>query len=332
MKIIENIAPFNHFFYRDCLYNSLFSVIGYFGEDIWHVLSNELMLYKKTPDSIFGSGIVYTAVKPLTQILEDMGIQASVENCGDMISYTCRAIDRGMPVIIKVDCYDESIRRDLYKKEHLDHNILIYGYDETEGIFYIIEHSSRNSLNYKYQKISFADAKKAHMGYIDYFSKHKPEDPLIIKYFRKEKSSRAFDENTPAHQFLTNCYDNRAEIAGQKKYIDIILSRLEFLLMHQCELEKNIDDVVFALTEIINSTTVSKRKLERFLADPEITAFADTLLTLWQYIRLTVLNFKFGGVRIGEKLNAAVAQLRMISETETGLIDSVLLICRKKLS
>lgn len=60
--------------------------------------------------------------------------------CNRVVENIKEAISSRNLVIISVDCYYESIRQDMFEKEHWPHNLLIYGYNDDHATFFVLEH------------------------------------------------------------------------------------------------------------------------------------------------------------------------------------------------
>ena len=147
--LINQIEPFNDIFYKSCFYNSLIPILIYYGKDFMPIIVNDICVYqKKRLDSKNTTLTVgYLSQRDPFEIIEDMGIQVSSKaESGDIIHDLVNAIKNKVPVIIWVDCYYASIRKDVYHKKHQGHTWLVYGVDEEQRVFYIIEHSIRDIL------------------------------------------------------------------------------------------------------------------------------------------------------------------------------------------
>lgn len=310
MKIIKDIIPFNDFFYKDCYYNSLFSILHHYKCDIIDFLINEIALYARSEDNVLQGVVTYHSILTLKEILKKNNILV-FEGYGHegIVGKIRESIDNGMPIIIKVDCYNESIREELYHKGHLDHSLLIYGYNDIERKFCIIEHSDKNNLNYSYKLISYDDTVEANKGYLEYYGNL--GEPLYMQFCRiadEEKSPAAGSRNRFA-AYAANYLSYRREVMEGLKSLVVISSNIIRALRYTGFLSEHIDEILQLINEIINAKKIDKYRLNYFFTDDKILDTIDTIVSDWLYIRLSILNFKYSGNCIHDKFNASISKL-----------------------
>lgn len=175
VNIIPNIRPFNEIYYKDCFYNSVIPVIDHFSGSRYPILSNDI-LYYQLPDSTDPSSlqIIYQDADSLDQVLERTGLTVrTIDRCERLIDDIAYSIKAGCPVVIWVDCYYESIRRDTYNKIHWGHTLLLYGIDLENRQCTIIEHQNRMNLNYRPHIVGFDDILRPYRGYLEVFYQEK---------------------------------------------------------------------------------------------------------------------------------------------------------------
>lgn len=155
---IEGIVPFNEVFYRSCIYNSVFAVMGYYGASVLPVFTNDVILYHSA-DQLEGlEKMNYIEKESLENLLYGQGIRLQVRDvCTNVIQEIISCIDKGHPVIVGIDCFFETIRSEFYKKANWSHNVLVYGYDNDTQEMCVIEHSGINNLDYRERRISYLD-------------------------------------------------------------------------------------------------------------------------------------------------------------------------------
>lgn len=321
IKKIEQIQPFNDFFYRDCFYNSLFSIINYAEGDIGNILANEIQLYDHMPANILKVGIVTISIEPMNKILESMNIfcYRSEQKVDPYEIYD--ALDNDMPVIIIVDCFEESIRREYYQKEHFDHNLLIYGYDLEQSIFYIIEHSRKNRLDYKKKTIPIEIVLNASNAYICHYQNEKQDATILYKFYQKQLKDRV--KKNASITFCENYLKYENVLRMQFEKLDIIKDTLYRLIYDRKKLSECIDTVCDEITDIINAKKIEKRKLELFLNHIEMNQKTESILNGWIAIRLNLMNYQYDGTEIERKLDEAAKRLNEIVIEEKRLIRSV---------
>lgn len=169
--ILQEIEPFNYFFFINCFYNTLFSVLTYYHYPVSLFLQyfKSEVRCEKQPYTI-----EYRLAHNMEEIIKSMGweIERS-ETAHDLISPVVENLNKGRPSIVSIDCFDFPVRRDMYQKTHHPHSILIYGYDAESLKFYILDQINAESLSYQKQIVDARDLVKAHEGYCRYYQEEK---------------------------------------------------------------------------------------------------------------------------------------------------------------
>jgi hypothetical protein len=171
VNTIPNIRPFNEIYYKDCLYNSVIPIIDHFSGSRYPVFSNDILYYQLLDNTDPSSlQIIYQDADSLDQVLERTGLMVrTIDRCEQLIDNIAYSIKAGCPVVIWVDCYYESIRRDTYNKIHWGHTLLLYGIDLENRQCAIIEHQNRMNLNYRPHTVGFDDILRPYQGYLEVF-------------------------------------------------------------------------------------------------------------------------------------------------------------------
>lgn len=328
LKIIEQIHPFNEFFYRDCFYNSLFSIINYAQGDIGNILANEIQLYDYMPANVLKVGIVTISIEPMNKVLEDMNVfcYSSQHKVEPYEIYD--ALDNDMPVIVMVDCFEESIRGEYYQKEHFDHNLLIYGYDLEQSIFYIIEHTRKNRLDYKKKTIPIETVLNASNAYICHYQNENQDAAILYKFYNKQSKDKS--KKNASIMFCENYLRYEDILRMQFKKLDKIKDTLSRLIYDKKKLSECIDTICDEITGIINVKKIEKRKLEMFLNQIQVNQLAESILNGWVAIRLNLMNYQYGGTEIERKLDEAAKRLSEIVVDEKRLVRLVFYFLHKQ--
>ena len=115
-KEIVSINTFNDFYYKSCFYNAFFSIVNYFDKDILPILSNDVLIYHKE-DNEENMEIKYLEIQQFINVINSVGIGVKLKfKCEDVISDIKSALCRNRFVILWIDCYYESNRKEMYLK------------------------------------------------------------------------------------------------------------------------------------------------------------------------------------------------------------------------
>jgi amino acid adenylation domain-containing protein len=317
-KILENIEPFNELFYKTCFYNSLFPVLGYFGESILPVLMNDIIMYRCSSEGqSLDEGICYEPVRPLEMILEeaDIGIDTGLESENIIIGIE-KSISNDRPVILRVDSFYESIRKDTYMKKHLNHTLLIYGYDSSEQVFYIIEHDREENLSYKKCTIPYGDVVNAYTGYREYFADNE-EDAVFCAFFRNGNPPPSHGIEEYGRILARNILNSRDKIAESMEALETFISRYNEITSSETALKDNVTALVSFLNDIINGKIVEKYRLSKlFDQQSDIMELLSLIITQWNEVRKTIARFMYLPVFNPEAFSKSVCIMNDILDNE----------------
>lgn len=254
-KVIKNIIPFNNIFYKSCFYNALFTSLQHFNKSILQFLSAEVYKYEwnQQNNDQMGFQLTYIADQnDIDKLFEQRVYTYGIRNNENIVFDVISAIDENRPVILGIDCFYESIRKDTYQKIHWPHNIVVFGYNCEMQIFHVIEHSHIDSLEYKEQFIPFEDIISGHKSFESSFKKQLKKSDYIQLF--------AYPFVFPDHHFdlllkqYTNMYKKyEGEIRKgyntvslfSEQMIDLIDNK-KMALQHLFEIKEHFKNVLYA--------------------------------------------------------------------------------------
>lgn len=328
-KVIQGIEPFNEVFYKNCFYNSAFPVAKYYNKSVIPFLVNDILTYeRKQGKGELMLGADYYACRPVEEILEASGLTAQIKTrCEDIVSDLIYSISNGNPVITGVDCFYESIRNDMYMKNHWPHTLLVYGYDLANKTFNIIEHKFRDNLAYEKMTISFADIVNASNGYVENFPDHS-SNFLTYEITCAEQTDASQKKDSTlsyADTFAKNFRDHETVIAQSFGHLDRFIEAFSMIPQDSALLEENAGEMLSNMNEIINAKIVEKYKIESvFSADSKIAALINEIIDKWTYIRGVIAKYVYSSVYKQKPLLTSVERLRDIRRLEDELYQAIL--------
>ncbi|ADL52810.1 hypothetical protein [Clostridium cellulovorans] len=185
-----DFEPFNDFYFINCYYNAMFSLLNKFKRDISEVLldfkstyiieNNFINIVVKEQDEPYK----YWAQKGITV---EQGIYSD-----NIISDIIEVLKDQDPVILWIDGYYQPLIVDLYHKQHWLHALLIVGYEDNN--FHVVEHSHKDSLNYQVNCVSKEDLMEMIKGYVTYFKEIK-KYPVYSVYKKSDFNSSLTDSD-----------------------------------------------------------------------------------------------------------------------------------------
>lgn len=281
-NLLEGILPFNAFTYKNCFYNSLFSAAQNLGISIPMIIENDIPYYKMKQD--FELGISLRSDKSIEEMVRSLGIKCRVNKSDNNILLSIKqAIDKGRPVIIWVDSYYESIRKDTYQTTHHPHSLLVFGYDDFIEEFTIIEHSSIEALDYAPTSIPYKD--------------------IVLGYENYEERFLGIENDYSYYEFYRYSSDSNIGLFRSKYYKrlklqfeDLVLSLKEIDLF-RCKLRSAITvDILYmnrmlnGINEIINYKTVEAFLYEELFGESEMLKHQKSIIRGWSIIRIRLLR------------------------------------------
>jgi len=276
-KKLKGIKPFNKFGFRSCYYHQLITAFSKFGVDdkIW--LMNYLQIYKFDAEKpkIFVEELEILSEKEIENIAGLKLIKK--KRSENIIDEIINSIDKGMPAIVAVDGYYLDYREDIYKKRHVGHFLLFYGYDKTTKKFIINEHMYLNSQTYVESKVDFKVIDKSFKNYLKRLTK--PDSYGIIKIKRKCKPS-AIDINKYKKTVSKNKTLISESLTSIKQFCDYLLN----VSKDEVVLRKYIDAILEPLGILRCKKVINKHQLMFVYENDDINDTADKIVEAQIYI------------------------------------------------
>lgn len=286
---ISGVTPFTYFYFQDCLYNSLFSILNYYNRTILPFILNTQMIFSKSKKNILNLSFDYSNNKSLSNILENLELNLETYLDNELLLKNIKdAIDENALVIVNVDCYYEVIRKDTFMKEHLDHNLLVYGYDDTKVLVY--EHSNSNTLNYKPVEIDYDNLKKANNGFCTRYLIDKQQQFSYCKINKNKEYKLANDNinNNCILEYSIIFLDNQGNEKLSLDNLCSTLNKLSEIMNDDTLLKENTNNVLEVINDVINV-----KKLQHYLFkffSKNLQDIADDLTKYWAFIRLFIVK------------------------------------------
>lgn len=297
VKKLTGIKPFNDFFYKSCFFNSLFPVVQFYDKDILPFIVNDVLAYH-LEDIQSGKSLnaEYIGIKSAEDIIGDVGIDLKKKMYNvNIIEEIIESISYGNPVIVWVDCYYESLRKDLFQKRHHPHTWLIYGFDRQQKVFNIIEHTYTDSLTYNEYMISFSELLCCYEGFLNNHS-HTIDSP---SYFEFGKSSDNMSEDAYFQHssgkcrdiLLNNLHEKKGAIYQGLEEFNVFIHNFERMTSDESEFRKYAENAESSLNNIINIKQAERYRVKKiFIDNPELVEKIESILDHWYHVRAYTLK------------------------------------------
>ena len=319
IKILDNIEPFNDIYYKDCFYSALFPVVKHFNKDITPFLVNDVDVYTCQQDNKAKLiTINYKSSKTVEQLLKNQDIICKNKIKSDnIINDITESIAQNRPIIVAIDCFYVPMREDLYQKVHWEHFWLVYGYDNTQQIFNIVEHRHRGSLTYKKYIISYQDLVNSYVGYLSNFQMGN-EAPTYFEFYLENtiNSLKINHDDEVKKIYAANIVNNKHDILEGLKEIKIFEEYFKKTTASG-NINKNINKIIEMLNHIINTCKAEMYKIKLLYPEKEdIVVSLNKVIDSWEFIRLKLSRCMFTSLYDNNSINATLEKLANIYEYE----------------
>lgn len=332
-KQLEPIIPFNGVFYKGCFFNSLFSMLSFFGTDELPLLFNDMIVYGHNEDS----GLIraeYVGFRETHAVLLEQGIRMNVsEVVEDVVVAIQQSIQAGRPVIVSVDSYYIPGRKDTYQKMHWPHSLLVFGFDNPNRMFDIVEHRDRDSLTYDKRSITFDDLAKAFEGYIESRKRAKSgelttwpdiEAPLYAE-FEEEALAAAGTASqlaAVAADFEQRMSDFKHRMLQSVETLNPFIEKIRRWIDDETAVKNGAEALLYEITGIINAKQVEKYRLMRMSGRyPQLLHHLQAVTVDWNIIRTIIGKLVFSGIYKREDLARLIPHLERIATLEASIAD-----------
>lgn len=313
--ILPNIEPFNDLYYRNCFYNSFFPVVSHFGGSILPYLVNDLLLFHRTDTGdAEGYELRYEEIKPQETLFTEMNLSVrTVYDFGDIRTALIQNISQGNPVIVWVDCYEIPFRSDAFRNQHVDHTILVYGFDEGAQLFHIIEHDRRENLSYKPCLIAFDDLIRACNGYATYYQQLEQRDAYYIIEHQSGDEYRGTELNELRQRFESDLTYNRHRLQESMGVLQQLAAWFIVASSNESSLKQYAESMIETLNQILNAKQVEGYRLTALYGeDASLLAIHRECVEHWETIRKGIVRFFYAPVYQMERIKAIHARLEQL--------------------
>ncbi len=237
------------------------------------------------------------------------------------------SINDERPTIIYIDCYYESIRPDAYQKNHFPHTLLIYGYDNIDETFYILEHRYRDSYLYEKRTISYSDAVNSYNGFIANLQK----DNIYPTYFEyaikcNDKSSEKNNiiKKEYIEMFSENLQENKKAINNGIEALKLFTADFKQIVLEESLLKNNIDDLLNTFNVIINNKNLERYCiLKTFSSKLNSINLCESIINNWSFIRGIIGKYKLSSQYNLKSFEKSIEKLKEIYDLECRWYDSL---------
>ncbi|MCL2591841.1 MAG: BtrH N-terminal domain-containing protein [Defluviitaleaceae bacterium] len=276
---LESIKPFNELYYKNCLYNSLFSIIKFYKRSINPLFSYDLFYYdvsiKNSDNSLYNIVSILETKKPEDIVVNDIGLQFNkVVQANNIVVRINNAVKSNVPSIIWVDAFYLPYRNDTYKRRHLPHALLVYGVSPCMKYYKIIDHDKFETLTYEKRSLAVDELSIAYEGYKNNFSDFNLDTFYEIWQGNTKAVSELYCYDTYINNYINKAdfiYNSISSIKKLEKYLIEIYSQESLVSLH-------VENILLKLNFAIELKRAEKFVQQRFNLVDSVIKYLDNSL------------------------------------------------------
>lgn len=321
---LAGIEPYNDIYYKGCFFNAFFPILNHFNIDLFSFISNDIIVYEYNKNLERADfGIKFISIRDAEELLNDVGLYAeSRKVAADIIDNIIDSISLHRPVIIGVDCFYESIRPDMYKKNNWSHYVSIYGYDQDTATVNILEHDNVYNLTYRKCRIGYTDIYNSYNGRLKNFSRNN-RLPNYLEFYTNSNETK---ENNLIRNystvFLDNMSNNKHLIYSSLENIKQIAEFFMKVGNSEDKLIDGINGITISLTNIVNAKIAERYKINKLLnGQEELIGIINIIINNWSFARSICEKIKLTKKYHQESLEKIFVKLMQIYEMENSYND-----------
>ncbi|GGG02026.1 beta-ketoacyl synthase N-terminal-like domain-containing protein [Paenibacillus aceti] len=325
--VLPNIEPFNDLYYRNCFYNSFFPVVKHFGGSILPYLINDLLLYQQAdPEGTQAYELCYEEIEPQETLFAQMNLSVQPRPAYgdiDIKQMIIHNLSQGNPVIVWVDCYEIPFRSDAYQKQHVDHTLLVYGFDRGTEMFHIIEHDRRENLSYKPCLIAFEDLVRACRGYETQGQQQEQGGAYYIIQHQPGAPYREPELDELRQRFESHLTQHRHRLQESLAILQQFAAWFIEVSSTEASLKQHIDSIIETLNQVLNAKQVEAYRLTALYGEGAILAAHHECVEHWETIRKGLVRFFYVPVYQTERIEAIQAKWEQLLTAEQQFLSQL---------
>lgn len=206
MSFLNQIMPFNKYFYYNCFHSCLFSIIEANEGDVRKVMISGIphLVINENKQQLYTR---FDFMEDYGHLLEEQGLKVERQDKLDdsgKINFAVSRLKEDKPVIISVDCFELPYMEDLYHKQKWPHSILLTGYIEERDSIRVIDIPSRDATIFQKYEMSLSDLEKAVVCYSAMLVNNNMYSDDRVYSFEKKGSGKKYKDTELLEAWNTN--------------------------------------------------------------------------------------------------------------------------------
>lgn len=295
---------FKDIWVKDCFHMSFLPAVQTILGNADCVLFNQIFKYEKTENCLnfkpYDFQDIYT-------ILKQQNINAiPAKQVEDICIYLKEQLQADNMIIVGVDNYYETVRRDCYHIKHNGHSVLVYGMDTDYEVFHIVEQPFFYSTQYTYYDMPFDSMKECYDSYVKHidqeeFFYNKLTDTTLIHGRNPSVCSvgAAVQQKKSQDVNLRKFYIKRLK-AEKQEIVDSLTSILAFAdefggTYHECNKESPFSlNIIKNLNDLINNKGLEIYLLKKTgIVSEELEQISSKIVKEWMELRMMLSKYMF---------------------------------------
>lgn len=310
----KEIIVFNDIFYKSCFYNALFTIMRTCGYHLDEFFINDIIEYSFNNKELIS--IKYNEIRRCKDILTESDVQyIGLSKVDSIVSYISDAIREKNIILLWVDPYYASIRKDVYRKKHRAHPWVITKVDAIKGLFHIYEHSNSDSLNYKEQTVSFEELKQSYESYTNIYGID--DNGFSCYLFKYEDIGASYISSDIKLKYEEYLNLHRKLLADNYTNQYLFIKHFSENIHDKNYCLKDRDKLLQSINDLINAKRIEEYRLMNVLhKEKEAQQLVSKIVGKWEIVRSLFLKFYFSNNLDEMQQNYIVQELEKITVLE----------------
>ncbi|MUG45276.1 hypothetical protein [Paenibacillus woosongensis] len=320
---VLRIEPFGEANLKSCLLHGIFSIMNQYQRPIEPFLFNYTFKYGL---SEFKENIkLYVEInqiRELSQLMKDLSVQVYKKGrSANIIDDIKRAIMEDRYVIVYADPYYMPGNAK-YQLRHIIHCFLVYGFNDTEHTFEILDVVENPYPNgYERKTISYVGLMDTYNGYVENYSELGKE--TYFEYFAIEDEKDILIERFSGtadhyiHNFMIKMIQEKEFIVKGLEYLKAFILDYSRIVSDEGLLSENIEELYDTIHDIMFDKLTDKYRMLKLLnQDSEEITLLESIINRYIYIRAVLGRYKHTSIYNKKALIASINKLTPIYEYE----------------
>jgi hypothetical protein len=328
-NVIKDIETWNEFYFYNCYYSALFPILQHYKKSIAPIMLDDIFYFEMAEkDGKEYLDYKRDRINDYDKIFEELGIVEKVYTYSGetIVDELKKSIDSNVPVMLFIDCFYQSMRSDAYNLNHWGHIVTVYGYDDEQEGFLVLEHRYEDGFDYDKRLFAYKDISACYQGFLElrkgndfggYIEFHHDEN-------RRSEIYSAADDKKNFLVFADKMLEAKEKILKGINFLDGLIGKYSSEPVFDIRKTLLYDPLIIDYNCIVLKKTTEYQRLFKYLGDDHpLSLLAEEIYMKWTYIYGLAIKQGLSDERLDLYNNAILENLKQISVLEKSYIEEM---------